>query len=214
MKLQKTVSRAESVYQLIKDKIMYGDFEPGMLLNEGGLAADLNVSKTPVREALNRLKYENLVDVVPYRGYFVTNLSARELRDLIELRIIMETSAAELAIKRATESQIKHLISLAEKGFENIESEEARKKFLEINADFHCYIAEMSGNQRIMDLTHHVTNQLQRVLFLDLKEYRISRMKEEHLEIAQMIEQRNTASVREVVLRHLQDSQARILNLL
>lgn len=211
---QKMLSRAETVYEQIKDQIIYGRLEAGTLLNEGTLAAELHVSKTPVREALNRLKYEKLVEVVPYRGYFVSSLSVRELRDLIELRIILELSAAELAIQRANEAQVENLIALAKKGNVDMSSEEARKEFMKINADFHGYIAELSGNQQLIALAKQTIQSLQRVLFLDLNDTRLPTMKEEHLEIAQFIKERNDNKVKGAMLRHLQDSQFRILNLL
>lgn len=210
----KSLPLSESVYEEIKNQIIYGKLEAGTLLNEGTLAAELNVSKTPVREALNRLKYEKLVEVVPYRGYFVSSLSVRELKDLFELRIILELSAAELAIQRANEAQIESLIELAKKGSVDLNAEEARKDFMKINASFHGYIAELSGNQQLITLINQSLHSLQRVLFLDLNDTRLPKMKEEHLEIARYIQERNTEKVKGALLRHLQDSQFRILNLL
>jgi DNA-binding GntR family transcriptional regulator len=131
--MDKQKSRPESVYQYLKEKIIYDEFPPGTLLREGELATELEVSKTPVREALNGLKYEGLVEVIPYKGYIVSQLSFQDLKDLFELRIIFETAAVELAIQNITNKQFEQLKKLAVKEF-NVDSNEARKEFMKINA--------------------------------------------------------------------------------
>lgn len=139
MEMKKALSRTENVYRYIKDEIIYGGIQPGELLNEGILAEQLEVSKTPVREALNGLKYEGLVDVIPYKGYFVKNLSLKEIKDLFEFRIFLEGKAAELATVRATNDQIEELKELASKKIEG-ELLNSKKSFLQINENFHTFL--------------------------------------------------------------------------
>jgi len=205
-------SMAESVYQTIKQKIIYVEYAPGTLIREGELASKLGVSKTPVREALNGLKHEGLVEVIPYKGYLVSQLSFQELRDLFELRIILETASVELAMQRITKSQLDHFKKLAQKKF-NVDSEEARKEFMKVNADFHCYLGEVSGNKQLADQLTSIVQKMQRGLFLALRLSSLNEMEEEHLELVEAIEMKNEAKARKLIAKHIQDSQRNIFNI-
>ena len=203
---------AESVYQTIKQKIIYVEYAPGTLIREGELASKLGVSKTPVREALNGLKHEGLVEVIPYKGYLVSHLSFQELMDLFELRIILETASSELAIQRMTKSQLDHFKRLAQKKF-NVDSDEARKEFMKVNADFHCYLGEMSGNKPLANQLTSIVQKMQRGLFLASKVSSLNEMEEEHLKLVEAIEMKNKVKAKRLIAKHIQDSQRNIFNL-
>jgi DNA-binding GntR family transcriptional regulator len=90
--------------EAIRSRIVSGELEPGEPLSETALAAKLGVSKTPIREAFRRLNAEGLIEIKPQRGTFVFDMSAEEVRDLCELREVLELAAARSAIRRrATE---------------------------------------------------------------------------------------------------------------
>src|SRR5262245_139770 len=93
-------SLADQAADQIRRRIVRGDFQLGEALSETTLAADLGISKTPVREAFLRLKTEGLVDVQPQRGTFVFRMSAAEVRDLSEFRDVLEISALRLAMRK------------------------------------------------------------------------------------------------------------------
>ncbi len=209
---EKQVSRAESVYQYLKEKIIYDEYPPGTFLREGELAAELEVSKTPVREALSALKYEGLVEVIPYKGYIVSQLSFQELKDLFEFRIILETAAVEMAMQNITKSQLEHLKELAVRRFD-VDSEEARKDFMKINADFHCYLGEISGNKQLAYHLKNTIQKLQRGLFQALRESSLKKMTEEHLELVNAIESRNESTGKDIIAKHARDSHLNILNI-
>ncbi|WP_053362587.1 GntR family transcriptional regulator [Bacillus sp. FJAT-27251] len=210
--MEKQLSMAETVYQTIKQKIIYVEYAPGTLIREGELASELGISKTPVREALNGLKHEGLIEVIPYKGYLVSQLSFQELRDLFELRIILETVSSKLAIQRITKSQLDYFKRLAQKKF-NIDSDDARKEFMRVNADFHCYLGEMSGNKQLADQLTSIVQKLQRGLFLASKVSSLNEMEEEHLELVDAIEMKNEARAKRLITKHIQDSQKNIFNL-
>jgi GntR family transcriptional regulator, rspAB operon transcriptional repressor len=206
-----TRSRTENVYFYIKEKIIYGEYSPGELLNEGALAIQLDVSKTPVREALNGLRHEGLVEVIPYKGYFVKKLSIKEIKDLFELRIVLETKTAELATLKANHQQITSLKELASKRLNENDLENAKKSFLKINENFHTYLGLIAGNDQITNSITSIINQLQPVLFHDVTESSVTRMFEEHLDLVNAIGERDVNLAREVMLQQLQDSQMRIM---
>ena len=92
-------SLADQAADQIRHRIVKGDFQLGEALSETTLAAELGVSKTPIREAFLRLKTEGLVDIQPQRGTFVFRMSAAEVRTLSEFRDVLETSALRLAMR-------------------------------------------------------------------------------------------------------------------
>jgi len=202
----KQMSRAESVYQYIKEKIVYNEFSSGTILREGELAAELNVSKTPVREALNGLKYDGLVEVIPYKGYIVSQLSIQELRDLFELRVILEISAAQLAIQRITKPQLDHFKMLATRKFD-VDSDQARREFMKVNIDFHCYLGEASGNKQLADHMTNVIIKLQRSLYMASKESSLVKMEAEHLALVEAIERKDEEQAKQLILQHIRESQ-------
>lgn len=209
---EKQKSRAESVYQYLMQKIIYDELSPGTLLREGELATELEVSKTPVREALNGLKFEGLVDVIPYKGYIVSQFSFQDLKDLFELRIILETASVELAIQNITKKQLEWFKELAIREFD-VDSVEARKEFMKVNMDFHTYLGDVSGNKQLATLLKNTIQKLQRGLFQALKESSLKTMVEEHLQIVEAIEMKNESLAKSIVTKHTRDSHLNILSI-
>ena len=96
-----TETRVADIYDQIKAKSAGFGIRPGTRINEGALARELNVSRTPVREALNRLVAEQLIDFRPGTGFFCRPLDPQDMFDLYEMRNIVETAAVRLAVLRA-----------------------------------------------------------------------------------------------------------------
>ncbi len=89
-----------SVYDRLLTGIALADYAPGSALNEKELADQLGVSRTPVREALLRLRLEGLVRVVPRGGIFVAETSIRQIREITEVRLVLEECSGRLAVAR------------------------------------------------------------------------------------------------------------------
>ena len=103
-------SLRESVYSKIKKKILVGEMKPGTRIVEVTLAESLGVSRTPVREAIRQLEKEGMVTVVePRRGCYVSDISVRDMVDILEVRGELEALAASLASSRATEEEIQEM---------------------------------------------------------------------------------------------------------
>ena len=98
-KLQR-LSLKEQAYQAIKHKIVSLELEPGAVIDEAALIDELKLGRTPIREALQRLALEKLVDIVPRRGMFVTEIGLTDLQRLFEVRMVLESMAARLAARR------------------------------------------------------------------------------------------------------------------
>ena len=93
-------SQSESAYMRIRDRIVSLDMPPGSVVNEARLREELDIGRTPIREALQRLALENLVRSIPHRGTFVTDVNITDLARITEVRVVLEAHAARLAAER------------------------------------------------------------------------------------------------------------------
>ena len=95
-----TLPLSQQAYQAIKHKIVSLELPPGAVIDENALREELQLGRTPIREALKRLALEKLVIIVPRRGMFVTDIGITDLRRLFEVRVKLEGLAARLAAER------------------------------------------------------------------------------------------------------------------
>lgn len=103
---------ADQAYIAIRNAIVSLELAPGAVIDERALIERLGIGRTPVREALRRLAHEQLVEVFPRRGMFVTNVDVRDLARISEVREVLEPEAARLAAERATEDERDELAAL------------------------------------------------------------------------------------------------------
>lgn len=106
------VSLADQAFYAIRELIVTLELAPGAVVNERELTERLQIGRTPVREALRRLAQEQLVEVYPRRGIFVTTVDVRDLARLCEVRAVLEPEAARLAAERATQLDLDELSDL------------------------------------------------------------------------------------------------------
>jgi DNA-binding GntR family transcriptional regulator len=126
-------TKSDFAYTVVRDKILSGEFAPGQVLNQATLARTIGISTTPLREALRRLKSENLVELDAHRDARVTELTAEEARDLLEVRRSLDPLAAALAAERRTKADLKDIRDAANleplrRGF-GVEELEAHRRF-------------------------------------------------------------------------------------
>ena len=136
-------SFSDRVERALRDRILHGEVAPGERLNEVEIAGELGVSRGPIREALQRLASDGLVELQAHRGAFVRRLGPAEVRDLFEVRMALETTAARLAAQRATDAQLADLDALVHAGAEPIGHADVR---FQGARDLHARLAEATGN--------------------------------------------------------------------
>jgi DNA-binding GntR family transcriptional regulator len=154
------------VYLDLRRRIMVGELLPGTQMSPPELAGRYGVSRTPVRDALNTLAQEGLVEVVPRRGYFVSRITVRDVEEIFELRLILETASAELATARISSEGIDHLAQLSSRYVAG--DIESYKAYLGENRQFHLAVAEAAGNRLLLEALQRVFDQMQRFLILRL----------------------------------------------
>lgn len=144
---------AERVYRSVRDSISSGRFVIGERLIEGALAEEVEVSRTPVREALRRLASEGFVTLSPHAGAIVKGWSEREVRDVFETRALIESAAAGLAARHARPDDVERLSEMAAR-MEPLAKSSPRDvmAYSEANRAFHAEILRISGNRRMEEI--------------------------------------------------------------
>ena len=157
----------DRVYSVLKYRILTCVLTPGQRLNEKDLADELRVSRTPLREALNRLTQENLLARTPYRGFAVLPVTEADIRNLCELRLILESEAAARAAERASPEEIDLLVQ-----YQTLKyvpgDRDTYADYLNANSLFHRQLARASHNDRLEAMVMSVLDELQRPLYLGL----------------------------------------------
>jgi DNA-binding GntR family transcriptional regulator len=158
---------AEEVYRSLRRDIITLQHRPGAPLGEQALADSYGTSRVPVREACRRLQQEGLLTSIPYKGYFVSPISPKEISDSFELRSAIETRAVSLAVARASDRELERLSALA--SIEYTYSDWASyADFLDRNLGFHLEVASLSRNDRLFTVLHNLLVSMQRFFFLGL----------------------------------------------
>lgn len=145
----KHLSLKEKAYGIIKTKLLNMEFAPGTRIREDVLAAEIAISRTPVREAINKLIAEGFVDYVPRRGLFTISIKQAEIIELLDIREALEALAIDRCIEKITPERLKSLESILEK----IGAEMKAGDYLacnELDGRFHLEIARISGNKRLL----------------------------------------------------------------
>ena len=197
----------DRVYRLVKAWILQGQARPGEFLAEVALARLCKTSRTPVREACNRLAQENWITHIRHKGYLVPPISVREIVDVYEFRKLLETFAAEKAAATATPERLTRLRRLQEL---EAKPHVSLKDLLAANSQFHLGIAEIAGNQRILDQLRLTLEYVDRLDILSIEK---DTTFVGHEEIVAALESRDPRAARRAVARHIDYSRDRMLKL-
>ena len=154
LKVQKPLK--DLVYLELKHKILTGEIVSQTRLMEIDLSEKMNVSRTPIREAIKRLADDGLVKVEPRRGAYVANISIKDMLDVFEVREDMEGFVAKLAAQRITDEEKDSLREIAKEYEEAIEKADDKENIIALDEKFHNFIVQCSGNETLSELVNYV----------------------------------------------------------
>lgn len=205
---------AEEVYRALKRDIITLSHRPGASLTEGELGALYGSSRVPVREACGRLQQEGLLTSLPYKGYFVNQISLKDIGDCFDLRLVLEAHSLELAAQRATDEDLRQLEMLAATEY-TYHDWESYADFLDRNLDFHIQLAALSRNERLLAMLLDLLGGMQRFFFLglDLGDF-AAEMRSEHEELVALLRRDAVGEAVACLRRQIQSSRDRILRAL
>ena len=141
------LSLSQRAYRDIKHKIVTLNLPPGAVIDEAALQEELQLGRTPIREALKRLSLEKLVTIVPRRGMFVTDIGITDLKHLYEVRVEMEALAARLAARRGTERHWQRMKAALQK----VPGQSDYDALIAIDGACHEIMYEAAGNVFLSD---------------------------------------------------------------
>ncbi|MDF2892810.1 MAG: transcriptional regulator, GntR family [Clostridia bacterium] len=211
LKLDQYKPLREIVFETIRNAIISGDLKPGERVMEVQMAESLGVSRTPVREAIRKLELEGLVIMLPRKGAYVSDLSVKDLTEVMEIRASLEGLAAGLASIRIDEAEIEDLEVRALKFHKSIEDEDVDVLILR-DLEFHDAIFRASRNERLIQLNNNLIEQVQR--FREIYHKKVHKSKEtskEHYEIVEAISNRDVDKAEKLARIHIENAEKFIL---
>lgn len=140
----------EIAYNKIKDKILTCEYKPGQLVSEKEIVEELNISRTPVREALSILSGQGLIEIIHNKGIQISHMSVKRVNEVYELRRILEPLSIKYALKYIQPEDIENLFELDKKIKDSVESEDVLSIFKN-GMDVHLYIAKLAHNKTLFD---------------------------------------------------------------
>jgi GntR family transcriptional regulator, rspAB operon transcriptional repressor len=198
------------VYAALRAGIVGAQFEPGRRLSENELALRLGVSRTPIREALVRLRDERLVEIVPQLGTFVTRISRRAVQDAQFVREALECAAVRRAAELASDEDIARLRDTIRRQQRTRESQDV-DQFYALDDELHRALCELSGHELAWTLSQRAACHLNRIrrLLLPLPTY-IADMIRQHEQIVDAVAAHDPGRAERVLRRHLRDVVANL----
>jgi len=152
----------DQVYDILKEAILCLSLKPGERLVESKLAKELGTSTTPVRGALARLKHDDLVEIVPFKGAHVSKIDNRDMEEVFEIRIFLETAMIRKYAHSISAKDIKEGEALLELMRQAYKSGDMQS-YVQPSRDFHYLFIRKYGNQRMIDILHAFEENLERV---------------------------------------------------
>jgi len=200
---------SEKAYHLIKEKIITLELLPSSVIDEQALMEELELGRTPIREALHRLAAEGLVNVVPQRGMFVADISITDLQKIFEVRMLLEGFCARLAAQRVTEEQIAQMEAILQE-LERVQDGDSGA-LMAIDERFHELLYQAADNEFLAEALDRLYAPSLRLWHLVLD--RLSDVRgaiEQHRGVAEALKARDEARAEALIQQHVTQFQQEI----
>lgn len=207
-------THSETAYRLLKEKIVTLVLPPATLLNEAKLMAELNLGRTPIREALQRLASENLVVILPRRGTIVADLNISDIQKIFEVRLELETYVARLAASRATPAQIEAMEALFA-GADELIRQADHHQLISLDHQAHRLLVQAAHNEFLEEILEQLYTHILRLWYLSLhKVSRLAEAIEEHRHIIAAVKARDGERAAQIMRTHIDGFQREFTALL
>jgi len=161
-------TRTQLVVETLREKILSGEFKAGESLRQAALATELNVSRIPVREALLQLEGEGLVVFEPHKGATVTELNAKHVDELFELRAMLECNLLAASLPRLTEEKLAEASAILAKLDKALGTENAANTWSELNSNYHNCLYSAANRPQTQDLVNTLNKNADRYIRMHL----------------------------------------------
>ncbi len=187
---------------------MRGDFLDSNSTSENQLVEELQMSRTPIREALHKLQHEGLVKIISNQGIVIQEMSVKETNDLFDMRSAIEIYSLRKTIHSITSDEISHLEQIIEQQKRSNEEKDVAS-FIRQDVDFHQYLLEIGNNSLFMQMMGSIRERL----YFDVNRWRraypesITRLIEEHIRIVEAIKAKDSELAVAELEAHLQNGK-------
>lgn len=199
----------ENIYDALRADILACRLAPGVQIREQDLAAQYEVSRAPIRDALLRLENERLITVHPRQGYSVNQISMTDAQELFQLRFWLETACVSIAAESAASDILA--------GLDKYRHHDPALDFIEYNRAFHKAIAVASGNKRMAAATNELIDQgerLVRVSLANVKGHNPALLISEHVALIDAIQARDVRNAARIIRDHIAKAERRVMSAL
>lgn len=204
-------SLTEQAYAALRSQIITCQMPPGLEVSEQELSERLEMSKTPVREALMRLCLEGLVESFPRRGYRIAPVTIKAINDLFHIRAVLEGDAAALAAQHLKPQDFAALETLANASYQ-LQENKSREDFVDANREFHLAISRASGNPRLHALVVSHLEEGERFFHLGAQARDVnSETNREHHDLLAVLRQGDPERARDVMSQHIESTRKGLL---
>lgn len=194
-------------YAIIKERLINCIYEPGSFLNEAQLAADLGCSRTPVREAISRLEYDNLVKVIPKKGIYVSNISLTDVQQIFQTRLEIEPVTLRMAADNLPEDDLQEFHDKFSSEMTDIQNG------FRLDTAMHLFIIEHCGNTYLIEMMQKLFEDNTRVI-ISSKQNRVQihDARLEHLEILDSLIAHDTDKAVKLMRTHIENCRRAALD--
>ncbi len=207
----------QQTYTVLKDRILARQLKPGERISVGQVAHALGVSRTPVSNALKRLSSEGLVAIVPRVGTFVSRLTARDIDEIFEVRLLIERHAARTLFQNGNVPEfLEHVDVALDRMKQAMDDEEYSdyEAFITADRDLHLALVELTNNQRLLDIYRELNVHVAITRAHYMRSIENARQAhQEHLAIIRAFRQADLPLVEKRLEQHIDHVRARILEL-
>lgn len=200
---QGSSSHVDRIYEQLKSMAAAFELKPGERVNESVLAKELNISRTPLREALNRLTTDGFLEVRPGKGFFRKMLDPKEIFELFQLRVAVECAGVAFAVQFARDEEIAELRDfLNETGGDR--SHLPVLELVHLDEKFHETLLGMGGNSEFVRVLRNINSRIRFVRWVDMGRRGRSATQEEHHAILQAVSDRDARRAATLLEKHIE----------
>ncbi|MBQ9871455.1 MAG: GntR family transcriptional regulator [Eubacterium sp.] len=204
----------EVVFKTLRNAIIHGELKPGERLMEEKLAKSLEVSRTPVREAIRMLELEGLVVMLPRKGAEVARITVEDLEEALEVRMAIEDLSVRLASLRI-DDEGKEKLRKAAAAFDSALEQKDVVKIVEKDERFHDVIFEATKNRRLINLAHSLREQVYRYRYEYVKDFSShDKLSREHIRIMEAILNGDVVRAQQAMRGHIYDQLQRVIQII
>ena len=212
---KRPISLSNHIYATLKQRILSCHLKPNERLVEKELCDDLSVSRTPLREALNRLSNEDLVLFQPNCGYTVTPITIEGFKKLNEVRRIVEPQIASIAANRATQEEIDQLRSYATSTEYIPGDENSFVRYCRTNSHFHLCLVRCTKNHLLENIAMSALDRSQQPTYLGIgRQLDAGNPSAEHHAIVDALEERDALKAQSIMYHHIFTGEQRVIKAL